>query len=75
MKISDRIKQRICNVKGDIGLYFYDIEKDNGCFVGNCDVFPSLGISKFILLIEVFRQVEENIISFDDEYVFERISK
>lgn len=72
MKIADRIKQRISNVKGDIGLYFYDIKKDNGCFVGNCDIFPSLGISKFILLIEVFRQVEENIISFDDEYVLEK---
>lgn len=72
MEIASKIKQRINNVNGDIGFYFYDIEKDQGCFVGNCDIFPSLGVSKFILLIEIYRQVEENIISFDDEYVLEK---
>lgn len=72
MKIADKIKQRISNIKGDIGFYFYDIKKDSGCFVGNCDIFPSLGVSKFILLIEIYRQVEEKIITLDDEYILEK---
>ena len=72
MRLSDRIKDRINNVPGEIGVYCYDIGKDNSCFVGNCDIFPSLGIAKLIVLIEVFRQAEENIINLTDEYVLER---
>lgn len=72
MKISDKIRDRISNVDGEIGIYYYNIKKDNGTFVGNCDVFPSLGIAKFILLIEVFRQAEEGILSFSDKYVLKK---
>ena len=74
MILSDKIKDRISNVPGEIGIYYYDIKKSNSCFVGNCDVFPSLGIAKFIVLIEVFRQVEEGLISLSDEYILEKES-
>ena len=62
MKLANMIRERISNLQGEIGVYFYDIKQDNSFFVGNCDVFPSLGIAKLVLLIEVFRQVEEKVI-------------
>lgn len=72
MNITDRIKDRVSNITGEIGIYYYDLKKGTSCFVGNCDVYPSLGIAKFILLIEVFRQVEEGMISLSDEYIWKK---
>lgn len=72
MKLADRIHERINNVQGEIGIYYCDINTDSSFFVGNCDVFPSLGIAKLVLLIEVFRQVEEGLIHLDDKYVLEK---
>ena len=69
MKLANMIRERISNLQGEIGVYFYDIKQDNSFFVGNCDVFPSLGIAKLVLLIEVFRQVEEKVIRLDDTYL------
>lgn len=68
MKLTEMIKDRISSADGQIGIYFCDIEKNTSCFVGNCDVFPSLGIAKLVLMIEIFKQVEEGRISLDDEY-------
>lgn len=72
MNISDRIKDRISNFPGEIGVYFYDFDGDSSCFAGNCDVFPSLGIAKLIVLIEVYRQVEEGIINLSDTYILDK---
>ena len=74
MNITDKLKDRVSNVPGEIGIYYYDLKKGNSCFVGNCDVFPSLGIAKFIVLIEVYRQAEEGVISLSDEYILEKES-
>ena len=72
MKLANMIRERISNLQGEIGVYFYDIKQDNSFFVGNCDVFPSLGIAKLVLLIEVFRQVEEKVICLDDTYILDK---
>lgn len=72
MDLTNRIKDRISNADGKIGIYFCDINKNDSCFVGNCDVFPSLGVAKLVLMIEVFKQVEEGIIKLDDEYELEK---
>lgn len=55
--------------KGDIGIFFCDIDKDKSVFVGNRDVYKSLGISKFLLALEVYRQVEAGELSLEDKYV------
>ena len=72
MDLTNRIKDRISNADGKIGIYFCDINKNDSCFVGNYDVFPSLGVAKLVLMIEVFKQVEEGIIKLDDEYELEK---
>jgi Beta-lactamase class A len=74
MNITDKIKDRISNIPGEIGIYYYDLKTGNSCFVGNCDVFPSLGIAKLILLIEVYRQAEEGLLSLSDEYILKKES-
>ena len=56
MDLTNRIKDRISNADGKIGIYFCDINKNDSCFVGNCDVFPSLGVAKLVLMIEVFKE-------------------
>lgn len=72
MRLPDRIRERISNLQGEIGIYYYDFKRDTSFFVGNCDVFPSLGIAKLVLMVEVFRQVEEGIIKLDDTYILEK---
>lgn len=72
MELSNMIRDRINNVEGQIGIYFCDINKNTSCFVGNCDVFPSLGIAKLGMLIEVFKQVEEGKLCLTDEYILEK---
>lgn len=72
MRLPDMIRERISNLQGEIGIYYYDFKKDTSFFIGNCDVFPSLGIAKLVLMIEVFRQVEEGLIKLDDTYILEK---
>ena len=43
MDLTNRIKDRISNADGKIGIYFCDINKNDSCFVGNCDVFGKAG--------------------------------
>lgn len=69
MRISDKIKDRLRNENGRIGICFCDINKDTSIFVGNNDVFPSLGIAKFILMIEFFNQIEKGMITPEDTYL------
>ena len=35
MKLANMIRERISNLQGEIGVYFYDIKQDNSFFVGN----------------------------------------
>ena len=72
MRLPDRIRERIGNLQGEIGVYYHDVKRDISFFVGNCDVFPSLGIAKLVLMIEVYRQVEEGILHLDDTYILEK---
>lgn len=72
MRLPDMIRERISNLQGEIGIYYYDFKRDTSFFVGNCDVFPSLGIAKLVLMVEVFRQVEEGMIKLDDTYILEK---
>ena len=72
MRLPDKIRERIGDFQGKIGIYYYDFNRDTSFFVGNCDVFPSLGIAKLVLMIEVFRQVEEGLIHLDDTYVLDK---
>ncbi len=67
--ISDNIKDRIGNFEGDIGIQYIDLKTNVGCGGGNCDVFPASGAIKLLVLIEVFRQMEEGLIKRSDKYV------
>ena len=57
MHISEKVKDRISNIFGEMGIYYYDLVDDSSFFAGNCDVFPSMGIAKFVVMIEVFQQI------------------
>lgn len=72
MNFTDKLKDRIMGMPGDIGIYYYDLFRDTGYFAGNKDIFPSLGIAKLVVMIEVFRQAEEGLIDFDDEFVLKK---
>ncbi len=66
--ILNKIEDRIRNVSGDIGINYLDLKTGYHCFAGNCDVFPSSGISKLFVLIEVFNQLEAKKITAEDIY-------
>lgn len=34
MKLANMIRERISNLQGEIGVYFYDIKQDNSFFCG-----------------------------------------
>ncbi len=67
--ISDIIKDRIGHFDGDIGIQYIDLKTNVSCGGGNCDVFPASGVVKLLVLIEVFRQMEEGLIKSSDKYV------
>lgn len=70
MTIMNKISDRLSSLQGNIGVYYLDIKTDKSCFVGNTDVFPSMGIAKFLLLIEVFQRIETGTIRMEDVYVW-----
>lgn len=72
MLLSEKLKDRINYVPGSIGIYVHEIQTNESAFVGNCEVFPSLGIAKLVLLIEVFRQIEEGTLHLSDVYVLNK---
>ena len=72
MHISEKVKDRISNTYGELGIYYYDLADDTSFFAGNCDVFPSMGIAKFVLMIEVFQQIEDGKLHLDDACVWEK---
>lgn len=67
--ILDKIKDRIGNFDGTIGICYIDLGTGESCTAGNCDVFPASGMVKLLILIEAFRQMEEGTIHRQDKYV------
>ena len=55
--IADRIRDRISNFDGSMGICYIDLGTGNSCSAGNCDVFPASGIVKLMLLVETFRRI------------------
>lgn len=60
------IEDRIRNLKGNIGIYYYDFSSDKYFSAGNTDVFPAAGIIKIPILVEAFYQIDRGIISKND---------
>jgi len=66
--ILNKINDRIGNLSGRIGIYYLDLITGASCFAGNCDVFPSSGMAKIAVLLEVFRQLHVGQLKKDDTY-------
>ncbi len=69
MNLSTIVKDRIANVPGRIGIYYCNLNKNESFFVGNTQVFRSLGIAKLVMMVGVFDQVEKGNIKFSDKFV------
>ena len=67
--ILDKIKDRIGNFDGTIGISYIDLGTGECCNAGNSDVFPASGLVKLLILIEAFKRMEEGIINRSDKYV------
>lgn len=67
--ILNKINDRIGTLTGNIGIYYMDLTTGANCFAGNCDVFPSSGMAKLCVLLEVFRLMEAGTLKKDDTYV------
>ena len=70
--ILDKIKDRIGNFDGSIGICYIDLKSGENCSAGNCDVFPASGMVKLLTLIEAFRRVEEGRLKKEDTYVLKK---
>ena len=70
--ILDKIKDRIGNFEGLMGICYMDLTTGESCNAGNCDVFPAEGMVKLLVLIEVFRRLEEGRIHKNDTYVLKK---
>jgi beta-lactamase class A len=70
--ILDKIKDRIGNFEGHIGICYMDLTTGENCNVGNCDVFPAEGMVKLLVLIEIFRRLEEGRMKKTDTYVLKK---
>lgn len=60
------IEDRIRNLKGNFGVYYYDLTSDKYLSIGNSDIFLAAGIIKIPILIEAFNQIDKGIISKND---------
>ncbi len=65
----DKMKDRIGDFEGKIGICYIDIKTGAGFTAGNCDVFPASGIIKMLILIEAFKRLNEGQIKKDDVYI------
>ncbi len=70
--ILDKIKDRIGNFDGKIGICYIDLKTGESCSAGNCDVFPAEGIVKLLILIEAFRRLEEGTLKKSDTYTLKK---
>lgn len=73
--ISEKIKWRIGNTDGNISVIYKDLCGDKYYNVGNCDMFKSAGIIKLLVLIEVFKQINNKKLKKDDIYILKRKDK
>lgn len=60
------IEDRIRNLKGNIGICYYDFSTNKYLSMGNCDVFIASGIIKIPILIAAFNQIHKGLISKQD---------
>ena len=67
--ILDKIKDRIGNYDGSIGICYIDLGTGESCSAGNCDVFPASGLVKLLILIEAFKRMEEGTLKKTDKYI------
>ena len=67
--ILDKMKDRIGDFEGKIGICYIDINSKSCLTAGNCDVFPASGIIKLLLLIEAFKRLNEGEINKTDTYI------
>ncbi|WP_164914336.1 serine hydrolase [Aminipila luticellarii] len=70
--ILNKIEDRLESLKGNIGIDYIDLTTGMGCFAGNCDLFPSSGIAKLMVLIEVFNQLESGKLNQEDKYILKK---
>lgn len=70
--ILDKIKDRIRNFEGNIGICYIDLGTGESCSAGNCDVFPASGLVKLLILVEAFKRMEEGLIERFDTYVLQK---
>lgn len=73
--ISNSIKNRISNLKGNLGIYYIDLNSEESFFVGNEDLYVAAGIAMIPLLIEVFSQIEQKRINKTDIYKLTQLDK
>ncbi len=67
--ILEKLKDRIGDFEGKIGICYIDI-KTRSCYTaGNCDIFPASGTIKLLILIEAFKRLNEGQINKTDPYV------
>lgn len=73
--IAEKIKDRISNIEGKIGIFYMDIHSGKSCIVGNCDKFVAAGIVKLCVLIEAFSQIAKGKINKNDPYIVKDTDK
>lgn len=71
MNLSAVVKDRIANIPGKVGVYYCNLKQNDSFFVGNTEVFRSLGVAKLVMMVGVFDQVEKGTIRFSDRFVLE----
>ena len=65
----DKMKDRIGDFEGKLGICYIDINSRAGFTAGNCDVFPASGVIKLLILIEAFKRLNEGEINKNDTYI------
>lgn len=65
----DKMKDRIGDFEGKLGICYIDINSRAGFTAGNCDVFPASDIIKLLILIEAFKRLNEGEINKNDTYI------
>lgn len=73
--INSQIKDRISGIKGSFSIYYKDLNGGFTYSVGDKDIFVASGMSKIFLLVEVFRQINDGIISKKTKYILKEEDK
>lgn len=66
--IMTSITDRIANVQGDFGINYINLNNGQRLFCGNCHMFSASGAAKLMVLIQCFKEIEENKIAFEETY-------